>query len=71
MEAQGASLRKSDELRDASLSSLKLQLQDVIEVPEMSTTRTGAGQALQAFLAAEKWDDELGQLIVSLRLRGT
>ena len=67
MEAQGTLLRKSDELRDASLSSLKRQLQGLLEdgkAPKTSTT--SAGQALQAFLAAEKWDDELGQLIVML-----
>ena len=67
MEAQGASLRKADELRAASLSSLKLQLQDLRNArnsPE--TTPSAAQRALQAFLAAEKWDDELGQLIVML-----
>ncbi|CAE7239800.1 car [Symbiodinium sp. CCMP2456] len=70
LEAQGASLRKSDELKDASLSSLKLQLQGFLEdlqkAHQIPKSATSARHALQAFLAAEKWDDELGQLIVML-----
>ena len=57
-------------MRDAWLSSLKLRIQDLLKdllsnVPKTSAT-SAVKQALQAFLAKEKWDDELGQLIVML-----